>query len=263
MSERAQANRELESELRRALRLGGLTLAYQPIVSAADASVLGYEALLRWCHPVHGDIPPDRFVPIIEDAGLMNQIGGWVIREACSEAAHWARPYRIAVNVSAAQITGSTLAATVLGALADSGVDPARLEIEVTESIFLGDDEATLSALAGLRALGVRLVIDDFGKGYSSFGYLSRAHFAKIKIDQSFVQGAAEGNREHLAIVEAILAMARRLDVETTAEGVETARQERVMRSLGCDQFQGFRFGRPVPSEALTESTTVVLRRSA
>jgi EAL domain-containing protein (putative c-di-GMP-specific phosphodiesterase class I) len=193
----------------------------------------------------------------------MNQIGGWVIREACAEAAAWIRPHRIAVNVSAAQITGTTLAGTVITALGETGLDPHRLEIEVTESIFLGDDEATLGALARLRALGVRLVIDDFGKGYSSFGYLSRAHFAKIKIDQSFVQGAADGNREHLAIVEAILAMARRLGVETTAEGVETAAQERVMRSLGCDQFQGFRFGRPVPAEALGERSTNQLRRSA
>jgi diguanylate cyclase (GGDEF)-like protein len=263
MSERAQANRQLESDLRRALHIGGLSLVYQPIVSAADGATVGYEALLRWRHPVHGFIPPDKFVPIIEDSGLMNQIGGWVIREACAEASTWAQPHRIAVNVSAAQITGTTLAGTVLTALGESGLDPHRLEIEVTESIFLGDDEATLQALAGLRCLGVRLVIDDFGKGYSSFGYLSRAHFAKIKIDQSFVQGAAAGNREHLAIVEAILAMARRLGVETTAEGVETAAQERVMRSLGCDQFQGFRFGRPVPADALTERPREQLRRTA
>jgi diguanylate cyclase (GGDEF)-like protein len=263
MSERAQANRQLESDLRRALQVGGLSLVYQPIVSVVDGKTVGYEALLRWRHPVHGFIPPDKFVPIIEDTGLMNQIGSWVIREACAEAAAWAQPHRIAVNVSAAQITGTSLAATVVNALAAGGLDPGRLEIEVTESIFLGDDEATLGALAGLRALGVRLVIDDFGKGYSSFGYLSRAHFAKIKIDQSFVQGAAAGNREHLAIVEAILAMARRLDVETTAEGVETAAQERVMRSLGCDQFQGFRFGRPVPADALTERPHALLRRTA
>ena len=262
MSERAQANRQLESDLRRALQIGGLSLVYQPIVSAAHSVTVGYEALLRWRHPVHGFIPPDKFVPIIEDAGLMNQIGGWVIREACAEAATWALPHRIAVNVSAAQITGTTLAGTVVMALGESGLDPRRLEIEVTESIFLGDDEATLRALAGLRSLGVRLVIDDFGKGYSSFGYLSRAHFAKIKIDQSFVQGAAAGNREHLAIVEAILAMARRLGVETTAEGVETAAQERVMRSLGCDQFQGFRFGRPAPADLLRERPAVLLRRS-
>jgi diguanylate cyclase (GGDEF)-like protein len=263
MSERAQANRQLESDLRRALHIGGLSLVYQPIVSAGNGDTVGYEALLRWRHPVHGFIPPDQFVPIIEDAGLMNQIGGWVIREACAEAAAWAQPHRIAVNVSAAQITGTTLAGTVVMALGESGLDPHRLEIEVTESIFLGDDEATLQALAGLRCLGVRLVIDDFGKGYSSFGYLSRAHFAKIKIDQSFVQGAAAGHREHLAIVEAILAMAHRLGVETTAEGVETAAQERVMRALGCDQFQGFRFGRPVPAEALHERPQTELRRSA
>jgi EAL domain-containing protein (putative c-di-GMP-specific phosphodiesterase class I) len=224
-------------------------LAYQPFVAAATGVVIGYEALLRWRHPTLGNIPPDRFVPIIEDAGLMNQVGSWVIREACAEAASWTVPNRIAVNVSATQITGASLATTVVNALAETGLSADRLELEVTESIFLGEDETTLMALARLRDLGVRLVIDDFGKGYSSFGYLARARFSKIKVDQSFVQGAADGARESVAIVQAILALAGGLGVETTAEGIETAEQADAMRDLGCSQLQGFYFGRPAPAE--------------
>jgi len=139
----------------------------------------------------------------------------------------------------------------VLGALAKSGLEPPRLELEVTESVFLGDDAVTLASLERLRALGVRMVLDDFGKGYSSFGYLSRAKFSKIKIDQSFVRAAATGERESAAIVHAILALARGLGVATTAEGVETAAQAEVMRSFGCDQLQGFHFGRPVAASDL------------
>jgi diguanylate cyclase (GGDEF)-like protein len=248
MSERAQAHRQMESDLRRALQSGGLSLVYQPFVEAAGSEIVGYEALLRWRHPTLGDIPPDRFVPIIEDAGLMNQIGTWVIREACAEAGSWKGQQRIAVNVSATQINGASLAGTVVTALAESGLTADRLELEVTETIFLGDDEATLSALAGLRSLGVRLVIDDFGKGYSSFGYLARAHFSKIKIDQSFVRGAAQGARESVAIVCGMLALAGGLGVETTAEGIETAAEADVMRALGCTHLQGFLFGRPAPA---------------
>jgi diguanylate cyclase (GGDEF)-like protein len=251
MSEFAEAHRQLESDLRGALQNGGLTLAYQPIIDARSGDVAGYEALLRWRHPLLGNIPPDRFVPIIEDAGLMNEIGSWVIREACAQAAAWAVPHRIAVNVSATQINGASLAATVVSGLAQTGLAADRLELEVTESIFLGEDDTTLSALAGLRALGVRLVIDDFGKGYSSFGYLARAQFAKIKIDQSFVRGASDGERESVAIVYAILALASGLGIETTAEGVETAGQATAMRAFGCTQLQGYYFGLPTPAQSV------------
>ena len=246
MFEEAEDHRLLENDVRTALHSDGLRLAYQPIVDAESGAVIGREALLRWRHPTRGEIPPDLFVPIIEDAGLIHQIGDWVIREACREAARWPEPLTIAVNVSAAQLTGAGLAKTVLGALATTGLDPERLELEVTESIFLGDDTETLASLERLRGLGVRLVLDDFGKGYSSFGYLSRAQFSKIKIDQSFVRAAADGERESVAIVNAILALARGLGVETTAEGVETEAQAAVMRALGCRQLQGFHFGRPV-----------------
>jgi predicted signal transduction protein with EAL and GGDEF domain len=253
MWELAQSNRELESDLRRALTEDQLSLAYQPIVSAHSSERVGYEALLRWEHPTLGDIPPDRFIPIIEDAGLINEIGSWVIHRACAEAARWPKEERIAVNVSATELS-ARLTTAVVSSLRESGLDPHRLELELTESVFLGENEATLAALADLRALGVRLVLDDFGKGYSSFGYLSRALFAKIKIDKTFVQAAAAGERESLAIVHAIVALAGGLGVETTAEGVETQTEAKVMRLLGCTQLQGFYFGRPAASEAAASS---------
>ena len=247
----AEDYRSLENDVRNALGSDGLALHYQPIVDARSGKLVGHEALLRWSHPLRGPIPPDQFVPIIEDAGLIHQIGDWVIREACAEAMRWPVEQRVAVNISAAQLSGSGIAETVLGALATTGLAPGRLELEVTESIFIGDDVTTLAALERLRGIGVRLVLDDFGKGYSSFGYLSRARFSKIKIDRSFVAGAAEGERDCSAIVRAILALARGLSVETTAEGVETEREAAVMRALGCDQLQGFLFGRPIPAEEL------------
>jgi diguanylate cyclase (GGDEF)-like protein len=247
----AEDYRSLENDVRNALGSDGLALHYQPIIDARSGRLVGREALLRWSHPLRGPIPPDQFVPIIEDAGLIHQIGDWVIREACAEAVRWEGELRVAVNISAAQLTGPGIAETVLGALAATGLPPGRLELEVTESIFIGDDVSTLAALERLRAIGVRLVLDDFGKGYSSFGYLSRAQFSKIKIDRSFVAGAAEGERDCSAIVRAILALARGLSVETTAEGVESEREAAVMRALGCDQLQGYLFGRPVPVDEL------------
>lgn len=263
MYEEAEESRLLEQDVRQALSDDGLALAYQPIIDALTGEVVGREALLRWRHPKRGDIPPDQFIPIIEDAGLIHQIGDWVIREACAEAVRWDAQTRVAVNISAAQLSGAGLAKTVLGALASTRLEPGRLELEVTESVFLGDDAVTLASLERLRALGVRLVLDDFGKGYSSFGYLSRAHFSKIKIDQSFVRGAADGAKDCVAIVHAILALARGLGVETTAEGVETEVQAEVMRQLGCTQLQGFHFGRPVPAEELEQPVAAPRRRIA
>ena len=245
MFDRAEDMRLLEHDVRQALAEDALALAYQPIVSAEDGRLVGREALLRWNHPERGPISPEIFIPIIEDAGLIHRIGDWVIREACTEAASWSEKIRIAVNISAAQLSGASLAKTVVSALATSGLEPNRLELEVTESIFLGDDAETLASLERLRALGVRLVIDDFGKGYSSFGYLARAHFSKIKIDSTFARGAAEGDRNCLAIVRAILALANGLGVETTAEGIEEEGQALAMQALGIDQLQGYYFGRP------------------
>ena len=245
MLEEAEDHRLLENDVRDALKNQDMRLAYQPIVDAHTGELVGREALLRWHHPSRGPIAPHRFIPIIEDAGLINQIGDWVIREACREAARWEDKARIAVNISAAQLTGASLAKTVVNALALSGLHPHRLELEVTETVFLGDDPDTLASIERLRGLGVRMVLDDFGKGYSSFGYLSRAHFSKIKIDQSFVRSAAAGDQQCVAIVHAILALADGLGIETTAEGVETQAQADIMRELGVGSLQGFLFGRP------------------
>ncbi|MBW0145362.1 putative bifunctional diguanylate cyclase/phosphodiesterase [Sphingomicrobium clamense] len=245
MFEKAEDMRLLEHDVRQALAQDALSLAYQPIVEAQGGRLVAREALLRWNHATRGAISPETFIPIIEDAGLIHRIGDWVIREACAEAAGWSDGARVAVNISAAQLTGAGLAKTVVSALATSGLEPSRLELEVTETIFLGDDAETLASLERLRALGVRLVIDDFGKGYSSFGYLARAHFSKIKIDSMFARGAAEGDRNCLAIVRAILALADGLGVETTAEGIEEEAQAAAMRDLGIDQLQGYLFGRP------------------
>jgi EAL domain-containing protein (putative c-di-GMP-specific phosphodiesterase class I) len=245
MVEEARSKRQLESDLRTALQTGQLTLAYQPIVEAATGEVVGKEALLRWNHPERGEIPPDLFVPVIEDVGLISKVGNWVIRQACEDAKSWPADMRVAVNVSAAQLAGCGLASAVVGALASSGLSPKRLELEITESIFMADDVATLDSLDRLRKLGVQLVLDDFGTGYSSFGYLARARFNKIKIDKSFVHAVAEGSRQACAIVEAIVALAHGLSLKITAEGVESAEQARVMQALGCDLLQGFHFGRP------------------
>ena len=254
MLAKVQADRLLENDVREAVRRGELHLAYQPILDAASMDVVGHEALLRWSHPQRGSISPDVFIPIIEDVGLIHQIGDWVIREACRQAATWSSEWRVAVNVSVAQLTGAGLHETVAEALRESGLAPHRLEIEVTESVFMGDDTATLGALSNLRSLGVRLVLDDFGTGYSSFGYLTHSFFAKIKIDQMFVRAAANGQRESMAIVGSILALAKGLGVETTAEGIETAAQAELMAHLGCSQLQGFLFGRPMSADAVRQA---------
>lgn len=247
MAEQAAANRAMESDLRSALGGGELSLAYQPIVDSQTHKVIAREALLRWHHPDRGDVPPDLFVPVIEDAGLIGQVGNWVLREACCEAAGWDDGARVAVNVSSAQLAaGPVLVAYVVHALGASGLPAERLELEVTESIFLADDSTTRTTLANLRALGVRLVLDDFGMGYSNYACLINGDFHKVKIDRTFTVAAAKpGRPAERAIVESILTLARGLQLEVTAEGIETADQAAQMTALGCGQLQGFLFGRP------------------
>jgi diguanylate cyclase (GGDEF)-like protein len=260
MADDAAAQRQLESDLRRALPDGELQLAYQPIVDAEGQQVVAREALLRWNHRHRGDVPPSTFVPVIEDVGLMVPVGNWVLREACQEAAGWNDNARVAVNISAAQLAGGGLAATVLSALAGSGLSADRLELELTESIFLADDPQTRSELARLRAIGVRLVLDDFGTGYSSYGCLIGGDFSKIKIDRSFVGAAAAGNREARSIVQSVLTLARGMDLEVTAEGIETPEQAEALKRLGCGQLQGFLFGRPELSTKPSASEQKVAR---
>ncbi len=257
MAEEAAANRALESDLRSALKDGELSLAYQPIVHAETHQIIAREALLRWTHPLRGEVPPDMFVPVIEDVGLIGQVGNWVLREACREAAGWADNARVAVNVSSAQLAaGSVLVGHVIHALGASGLAAERLELEVTESIFLADDSTTRTTLAQLRAIGVRLVLDDFGMGYSNYDCLTSGEFSKIKIDRSFTAAAAlPGEPPERAIVELILTLARGLRLDVTAEGIETAEQAAHMTALGCGQLQGYLFGRPaIPEVRTTEA---------
>lgn len=249
MAEQAIASRKLESDLRSALSDGALSIAYQPIVDALSGDVVAREALLRWTHPERGEIEPEIFIPIIEEAGLIGHVGAWVLREACYEAAAWPEDVAIAVNVSPVQLGAAGLESTVVSALASSGLDPDRLELEVTESVFLSDDPTTRDMLSRLRGIGIRLVLDDFGTGYSSFGTLARGSFSKIKIDRSFASGAAAGNRHSRSIVEAMIGLARGLGLQVTAEGVETEAEARALTALGCDHLQGFHFGRPLRPE--------------
>ena len=245
---RAEERRALEVDLALALDRGELSLDYQPIVDAADERIIGFEALLRWRHPVLGPISPLKFIPVAEANGAIMPIGTWVLRAACAEAARWPKHIRLAVNLSTVQFNDPGLPATVARALADHGIVPDRLELEITESVFLSDRPATTAMIARLRALGVRFALDDFGTGYSALGYLRRNAFSRIKIDRSFVQRAAALDTESTAIIRAIVGLADSLGMATTAEGTETRAEFEACRTLGCAQVQGYLFGRPMPA---------------
>ena len=250
--ERADERRALEADLAQALNRNELSLAFQPVVEAADERIVGFEALLRWAHPTIGNIPPDKFIPVAEDTGLIIPIGHWVIQTACAWAARWPSDIRIAVNLSPAQIDDPQLLSVVERALADNGLDPERLELEITESLFLNEKATTIAKLAALKAMGVRFALDDFGTGYSSLGYLHKASFSRIKIDRSFVSRASEANGEASAIISSIVNLGHSLDMATTAEGTETRAEFEMIRALGCEQVQGYLFGRPMPPEEAT-----------
>ncbi len=243
----AEERRVLEIALRAAVEQGQMQLAYQPVVNARTGGLLGFEALLRWTHPELGVIPPSKFIPLAEEARLIGGIGEWVLRTACQEAACWEVPARVAVNVSSEQLHNPAFAAVVAQALAASGLAPDRLELEVTESVFLREGTAAVNVLEQILDLGVRLSLDDFGTGYSSLGYLAHTRFNSIKIDRSFVQNAARGTREAIAIIRAVVALAESLGMATTAEGVETEQEHEMVQALGCTRAQGFYFGRPLP----------------
>ncbi|RDE07094.1 putative bifunctional diguanylate cyclase/phosphodiesterase [Sphingomonas aracearum] len=258
----AEERRVLEMALRQALAKGELHLNYQPVVETTTGSLSGFEALLRWTHPEHGAISPAKFVPLAEEARLIAPIGEWVLRTACKEAARWDMPVRVAVNVSPEQLHSPNFVTVVAQALAQSGLPASRLELEVTESVFLREGTGALTVLEKILDLGVRLSLDDFGTGYSSLGYLSRTRFSSIKIDRSFVQGASRGVKECIAIIRAVVALAQSLGMATTAEGVETEAELGLIQELGCSKVQGYYFGRPLPVE---EARTVAshARRSA
>ncbi|MDQ0251083.1 putative bifunctional diguanylate cyclase/phosphodiesterase [Sphingomonas sp. Sphisp140] len=250
----AEDRRLLEQDLIDALSNGELAVHYQPIVGARSEEVTGFEALLRWNHPRRGRISPAIFIPIAEDANLIPQLGEWTLRQACVDAAKWPGELRVAVNVSPLQFASEALPAIVMSALANSGLAPERLELEITESVFLEDGSETDARFAALKRLGVRLALDDFGTGYSSLGYLKTAPFDKIKIDQSFVRGTTEEGARNQAIIAAIVALANALGMETTAEGIESFDQLETMRKLNVSHIQGFLYSRAVASDELASN---------
>jgi diguanylate cyclase (GGDEF)-like protein len=254
----AEERRQLESALRFATDKGELLLNFQPVVDSRREHVVAFEALVRWQSPEHGFISPAKFIPLAEDTRLIVPIGEWVMREACREAVKWPDPVKVSVNVSGEQLLEPGFSNTVVRALSDTGLPANRLEVEVTESIFVRDAQIARQALEEIMALGCTIALDDFGTGYSSLGYLRAIRFSTIKIDRSFVQGAAQNSPESLAIIRAVVAMCDSLEMTTTAEGVETASEAALIRDMGCTKIQGYYFGRPMPAaEAL-----VVAQRS-
>jgi len=245
MDTEMQARRLLELDLRQALPLGQLELLYQPLIDLNTQAAGGFEALLRWSHPDRGMIPPDRFIPLAEEIGVIVPIGEWVLRQACLAATSWPDHLRVSVNLSPAQFKSRDLVGAVAGALRDSGLDSDRLELEITETVMLHDTATTLATLHGLRKLGVRIAMDDFGTGYSSLSYLRRFPFDRLKIDQSFVRELGR-QRDCDAIVRAVIALGRDLGMATTAEGVETPEQLRTLAQAGCSDIQGYLFSRPI-----------------
>ena len=252
MDRQAQRRRDMELDLRRAFANGEFELHYQPLVDLAADRISGFESLLRWRHPEKGMISPAEFVPVAEDIGLIVALGEWVLREACTEAAKWPADVKVAVNLSPVQFRSRNLVQVVISALAHSGLSPRRLELEITELLFLAETEANLAILHQLRELGVSISMDDFGTGYSSLSYLRSFPFDKIKIDRSFVKDLVERS-DCVAIVRAISGLGRSLNITTTAEGVETADQLDWLRAEGCNEVQGFLFSAAKPASEIAE----------
>ncbi|MCU6453703.1 EAL domain-containing protein [Sphingomonas sp. A2-49] len=258
----ARKRRQLELDLREALMTGQFRLNFQPIYDLKADRIGGFESLLRWHHPTRGEVSPVEFIPVAEDTGLIVGIGEWVLHEACRQATLWPDHVRVAINVSPLQFRSQGFAAIVLQALARSGLPANRLEIEITESVFLDGEENVLNVLHRLRALGVRVALDDFGTGYSSLSYLRSFPFDKIKIDRSFVTNVA-ADASSAAIVRAIVDLAAALHMEITAEGVEDADQLGCLRGQGCDSIQGFLLSRPVEIEGIAHLLPARLARAA
>ncbi len=247
LDEEARRRRKMEHDLHRALRGGELELYFQPLYSMAEERLKGFEALMRWNHPESGLISPADFIPIAEESGLIVQMGDWAIREACHIAATWPDGLTVAVNISPRQFTNPVLKQTIVHALAASGLAPERLELEITESIFIGNVERTLEMLHSLRSLGIRIALDDFGTGYSSLSYLRSFPFDKLKIDQSFVRDLDGITNAH-AIVRAITTLAHALGIEALAEGVELPIHRELLAREGCDLIQGYLISKPLPA---------------
>ena len=262
MNARLQVRRQLELDLRKALRNGEFELYYQPLVDPVADEVSGFEALLRWRHPTRGMVSPAEFIPIAEEIGLIVPLGEWVIHQACAEAMRWPERVKVALNLSPMQFRSRNLVPTVVGALRESGLAAKRLELEVTETLLLQDSESTLAMLHEFRALGVRISMDDFGTGYSSLSYLRKFPFDKIKIDQSFIRDLSL-REDSIHIVRAIKGLCAGLGMTTTAEGVETEEQLAKVRAEGCTEVQGFLFSRPRPASEVGAMLREVSGRGA
>jgi diguanylate cyclase (GGDEF)-like protein len=247
MDARAQSRRKIEIDLRGAIENDVLRPYYQPLIDLSSGRITGLEALVRWPHPERGMISPAEFIPVAEETGLINGLGGLMLRRACMDAAFWPDDVRVAVNLSPAQFRTGNLLSIVMDALKQSGLPPKRLELEITETLLLEKSSQVLATLHALRALGVRISMDDFGTGYSSLSYLRSFPFDKIKIDQSFVRDLGS-NRDAQAIVRSIISLGKGLGVTITAEGVETEAELSCLRAEGCHEGQGFLFSRARPN---------------
>src|SRR3954470_14998967 len=253
MHDAARQRQLMESDLRVALENSQFRLLYQPCVDASSEAVTGFEALIRWEHPERGPISPVEFIPLAEEIGLINEIGEWVLRTACAEAAGWPEGISVAVNLSPVQFKSHALPTLVRMILSDTRLPAKRLELEITEGVFLSNDDHVHEMIAKLKAIGVKLALDDFGTGYSSLSYLQRVPFDKIKIDRSFVTGASDLQGRNAALIRAMVGLASDLKMQTTAEGVETPEELQLVRDLGCSLVQGYIFGKPMPAEEARE----------
>lgn len=246
MNERLQARKSLEADLRRALAERQFRVFFQPQVELKSGRVVGVEALARWQHPERGWVAAADFIPLTEETGLIIRLGEWILRAACTEAAAW-RPLKVAVNLSPAQFRHPGLIGMIAEILCETGFEPERLELEITEGILLGGTETTFATLQALKALGVGIVMDDFGTGYSSLGYLRQFKFDKIKIDRTFIKDLHQ-TAQATSIVRAVVALGHSLGMRANAEGVETIEQAEILSSEGCEEVQGYFFGRPMPA---------------
>lgn len=250
MQTRLREKKSFEADLQKALENREMEVYYQPQACTVTREICGYEALLRWTHPVRGSVSPVEFIPVAEKIGFIHALGDWVLKTACLEAAHWNKPLKIAVNLSPVQFRSLNLIQSVIDALDQSGLGADRLELEITESVLLDKNEQTLSTLRQLKALGIQIAMDDFGTGYSSLGSLSGFPFDKIKIDRTFVSDVTT-RPDALAIVELVTGVGRSLRMVTIAEGIETEEQFECLKRLGCDQVQGYLIGKPMPASKL------------